>query len=155
MLLSIRVPLLLAQRAGAAVYILVVRPALAFVEAPRAVVTQTIAAPRYPKDEVANSVGALNELVDHLRDSLSREHTFAPGLAESCILLQRMGDSTTVILQFNLDCGCPVASERFDALSFAVEWIAGKPAPTQRTLYEKVPPLMTHVDAHSSTDSRN
>lgn len=138
-----------------AVYIFVVLPALAFVEKPRSVEIQTMTVSHYYKDRVASSAEALNDLVDHLRDSLSHEHAFAPGPPDGSILLQRIGDSTAVIIQFNLDCGCPMESNRFDALCFSIDWIAGEPVATQSISQTGIPRDLSQFDIHSTIGSSN
>lgn len=136
--------------AAATAYIFVVRPALAVMEEPREYLVQTMTVSRYHNDLVAGSAGALNDLVDHLRDSVSREHSFATDLPEGSILLQLAGDSTAVIIQFNLDCECPMESNRFDALCFSVDWIMGEPAATQSISHKGIPRYMSQIDIHST-----
>lgn len=81
---------------------------------------------------------------------MSREHSFATDLPEGSILLQLAGDSTAVIIQFNLDCECPMESNRFDALCFSVDWIMGEPAATQSISHKGIPRYMSQIDIHST-----
>ncbi len=140
--------------ASAAVYIFVVRPVLAIKEKSTKDKIQTTTVSRYYKDRVAGSADALNDLVDYLRDSLIKEHVFAPGLPESSILLQRTGDFVSVIIQFNIDCGCPMEGNRFDALCFVIDWYTGEPAVTQSFSRKGIPRDLSLIDIYSTVGTK-
>ncbi len=105
-------------------YGFVLKPAFASLEKPKTELEQSqeLTLSYTSLDLSHKSIVSVSRLYEIIRDSIGEHDDFAEGLPEGSVRFYRRGDSLAAILRYNLDCGCPAESEKYDVVSYSVRF---------------------------------